>query len=145
MHAPPKYPFIDALRGYAVLMVITCHAGAAFPELPYPLKRVTNFGWHGVQMFFLMSCVTLLLSWQSDEAKGRTDVISFWLRRFFRIAPLYYLAAAFYFLIEPPAGGFDLGQLLACFTFINDWHPALVPTTADAWGWFRAAGVSGRR
>ena len=123
--APPqhaKYPFIDALRGYAVLMVITCHTGGMFPELPYPLKKLTNFGSHGVQLFFLMSCVTLMLSWLSDEAKGRAGVASFWTRRLFRIAPLYYLAGAFYFLIEPPASGFDLTQLLASLSFVNAWH-----------------------
>src|ERR1700744_1896929 len=118
VHAAPKYPFIDALRGYAVLMVITCHAGSVFSDLPYPLKKLTNFGWHGVQLFFLMSCVTLLLSWHSDEAKGRTDPIAFWMRRFFRIAPLYYLAAAFYFWIDRPESGFDLGQMLASFAFV---------------------------
>ena len=128
-----KYPFIDALRGYAVLLVITCHVGGMFPELPYPIKKLTNFGWHGVQLFFLMSCVTLLLSWRSDEAKGRASVTSFWTRRFFRIAPLYYLAAAFYFAIEPPTSGFDVGQLLASVTFVNAWHPTLIPTTADRW------------
>ncbi len=128
-----KYPFIDTLRGYAVLLVITCHVGGMFPELPYPVKKLTSFGWHGVQLFFLMSCVTLLLSWRSDEAKGRASVKSFWIRRFFRIAPLYYLAAAFYFAIEPPASGFDLVQLLTSFTFVNAWHPILIPTTADRW------------
>src|ERR1700749_4071032 len=71
MHQTTKYGYIDALRGYAVLLVITAHAGGMFPLLPYPLKSLTNFGVHGVQLFFLMSCVTLMLSWRSDEAKGR--------------------------------------------------------------------------
>ena len=128
-----KFAYIDALRGYAVLLVITCHTGGMFPELPYPLKKLTNFGWHGVQLFFLMSCVTLLLSWHSDEAKGRASVMDFWVRRLFRIAPMYYLAALLYFIIEPPPTGFDLGQLLGTFAFINAWHPTLIPTVPDRW------------
>lgn len=38
-HTTPKYAFIDALRGYAVLLVITSHTGGMFPELPYPVKN----------------------------------------------------------------------------------------------------------
>jgi peptidoglycan/LPS O-acetylase OafA/YrhL len=132
-HQTTKFAFIDALRGYAVLLVITCHTGGMFPELPYPLKKLTNFGWHGVQLFFLLSCVTLLLSWRSDEAKNRASVTDFWTRRLFRIAPMYYLAALLYFLVETPPSGFDLGQLLISFTFINAWHPTFIPTVPDRW------------
>jgi peptidoglycan/LPS O-acetylase OafA/YrhL len=80
-----------------------------FHELPYPLKKLTNFGWHGVQLFFMMSCVTLMLSWRSDEARGIALKSAFWIRRFFRIAPMYYAAAALYFVIGMPPSGFDLG------------------------------------
>lgn len=132
-HQTTKFAYIDALRGYAVLLVITCHAGEMFAELPYPLRKLTNFGWHGVQLFFLLSCVTLLLSWRADEAKDRASVTGFWTRRLFRIAPMYYLAALFYFVIETPPSGFDLGQFLASFTFMNAWHPTLIPTVPDRW------------
>ena len=52
------------VRGYAILLVITCHETYWFPELPYPVHRVTVLGWHGVQLFFLASAVTLMMSWQ---------------------------------------------------------------------------------
>ena len=132
-HETTKYAFIDALRGYAVLLVITCHTGGMFHELPYPLKKLTNFGWHGVQLFFMMSCVTLMLSWRSEEARGIALKSAFWIRRFFRIAPMYYAAAGLYFLIEMPPSGFDLGQMLASFGFVNAWHPILIPTVPDRW------------
>jgi peptidoglycan/LPS O-acetylase OafA/YrhL len=132
-HTPPKHAYIDALRGYAVLLVITCHTGRMFGQLPYPVKKLTNVGWHGVQLFFLMSCVTLLLSWRSDEAKGRASTAGFWTRRFFRIAPMYYLAAIFYYVIETPKSGFDPIQLLATLGFVNAWHPLLIPTVPDRW------------
>ena len=132
-HKTTKYAFIDALRGYAVLLVITCHTGGMFHELPYPLKKLTNFGWHGVQLFFMMSCVTLMLSWRSEEARGTALKSAFWMRRFFRIAPMYYAAAVLYFLIETPPSGFELGQMLASFGFVNAWHPILIPTVPDRW------------
>jgi peptidoglycan/LPS O-acetylase OafA/YrhL len=132
-HEVRKYRFIDALRGYAVLLVITCHAGYMFPNLPYPVKKLTEVGWHGVQLFFLISCVTLMMSWRSDERKGIASAQSFWARRFFRIAPMYYLAAAFYFVIETPSTGFNPLQLFASLAFFNAWHPLLIPTVPDRW------------
>src|ERR1700761_4987006 len=122
-HKTKKYPYIDALRGYAVLFVITCHTGGMFRNMPYPVKKLTNVGWHGVQLFFLISCVPLMMSWRSDERKGIASPQSFWARRFFRISPMYYLAALFYFFAEPPASGFDFGQMLASLVFVNAWHP----------------------
>jgi peptidoglycan/LPS O-acetylase OafA/YrhL len=133
VHDTRKYAYIDAIRGYAVLLVITCHTGGMFAQLPYPLKKLTNFGWHGVQLFFLTSCVTLLLSWRSDEAKGQAGAAGFWVRRLFRIAPMYYLAAVFYFVAETPKSGFDAAQLLATLGFVNAWHPVLIPTVPDRW------------
>ncbi len=133
VHEVRKYRFIDALRGYAVLLVITCHTGYAIPGLPYPAQKLTSVGWHGVQLFFLISCVTLMMSWHSDERKGIASASSFWTRRFFRIAPMYYLAGAFYFLVEPPAAGFDPVQLFASIGFFNAWHPLLVPTVPNRW------------
>ena len=131
--AVPKLAYIDSLRGYAVLLVITAHVGGMLPQLPFPLKKLTNYGVSGVQLFFLLSCVTLLLSWQADQARGTASLKRFWLRRFFRIAPMYYLAAAFYFWAEPPEAGFHLGQLLASLLFVNAWHPALTSLQASNW------------
>lgn len=127
-----KLAYIDCLRGYAVLMVMLCHTTYAFPELPYPVHRLTVFGWHGVQLFFLASSLTLLMSAEHERATtGRVDVRHFFLRRFLRIAPMYYLAAAFYALLKPPADS-SLPQLLASLAFVNAWHPVTMPTTG-AW------------
>src|SRR5260221_7992689 len=127
-HATLKFGFIDALRGYAVLLVIASHVGSMFPELPYPVKKLTNFGWHGVQLFFLISCVTLLMSWRADERKGRSNAVTFWRRRFFRIAPVDYLAAAVYFIAHPPPPGLHLWQGGRAVTFVNRLHPLWPPT-----------------
>lgn len=115
------------------MLVITCHSGGMIPNLPYPLKKLTNVGWHGVQLFFLISCVTLMMSWRSDERKAIASAQSFWVRRLCRIVPMYYLAAAFYFVVEAPATGFDPLQLFASLAFLNAWHPLLTPTVADRW------------
>ncbi len=84
-------------------------------------------------MFFLMSCVTLLLSWQRDQDRGIVDLTSFWIRRVFRIVPMYYAAGLLYFVMMPPEGGFDWRQALASAIFVNAWHPELLPTVPHAW------------
>jgi peptidoglycan/LPS O-acetylase OafA/YrhL len=130
----PHLPYIDCVRGYAVLMVITCHVSYEFPGLPYPVHRLTSAGWFGVQLFFLASCLTLLLSWHSElRRNGATDVGAFFIRRFFRIAPAYYLAGVLYYFLMPPSGGFDALQMITSMLFINTWHPLWTTTVPTAW------------
>ena len=132
-----KLDYIDAVRGWAILLVITCHVGGMFPEMPYPVKKLTNFGWHGVQLFFLASALTLLMSWHRARVHDGVFVGSFFVRRFLRIAPMYYAGAAIYFVAEPPISGFSLSQMLISFAFLNTWQPEWIPTTP---GWMVVPG-----
>lgn len=131
----PHFAYIECVRGYAVLLVIVCHATYSLaPNLPYPVHRVAVLGWHGVQLFFLASAVTLMMSWHYEKARdGAVDVGAFFLRRFFRIAPAYYLASVLYFWLEPPPGGFDPIQVAATYVFLNAWHPVLMGVTPGSW------------
>ena len=128
------YAFIDCARGYAILMVIACHVSYLYPNLPYPVHRVVEAGWFGVQLFFLASCVTLLMSWHSEARRaGSVDLRAFFVRRWFRIAPAYYLAGVCYFFLIPPAGGFDAWQAVRAAVFVNALSPAWTPTVAGHW------------
>jgi peptidoglycan/LPS O-acetylase OafA/YrhL len=42
---------IDALRGYAILIVIAVHTLGYVPDLAWPVKRVLTMGFYGVQLF----------------------------------------------------------------------------------------------
>jgi len=53
---------IDALRGYAILIVIAVHTLGHVPDLVWPVRRVMVVGFYGVQLFFLASAVTLMMS-----------------------------------------------------------------------------------
>jgi peptidoglycan/LPS O-acetylase OafA/YrhL len=131
--AKPHFAYIDCVRGYAVLLVIACHLAEIFPELPYPARRLVITGWFGVQLFFLASSLTLLMSWHSERRRnGTVSLRAFALRRFFRIAPAYYAAAVLYYLIQPPALGFDPWQALRTVLFVNAWHPAWI-AVPEAW------------
>jgi len=54
-----------------------------------------NFGQLGVQLFFIASALTLCLSMKERNEKS---IYNFYIRRFFRIAPLYYFGIVLYFL-----------------------------------------------
>lgn len=133
----PKQNYIDAVRGWAILLVMTSHVGGMFPGLPYPIKKLTNFGIYGVQLFFLASAVTLLMSWHRAPRHGAGFISAFFIRRFLRIAPMYYVGALIYFVADPPKDGFDLAQLLRSFAFLNAWRPEWIPTTP---GWMVVPG-----
>jgi peptidoglycan/LPS O-acetylase OafA/YrhL len=127
----PKFAYIDCLRGYAVLMVMVAHTTSVYAQLPYPAHKIGTFGWNGVQLFFLASSLTLLLSYDQERRRtGAFNARNFFIRRFLRIAPMYYLAAAFYAVLTPPRSP-TLAQLAASLAFVNAWTPRTMPTTGD--------------
>lgn len=90
-----KYVYIDILRGLAILGVIAVHCGQQVGELNIVVASIFNYGQLGVQLFFVASAITLCLS---SAQRGERSALNFYVRRFFRIAPLFYLAILFYFL-----------------------------------------------
>jgi peptidoglycan/LPS O-acetylase OafA/YrhL len=124
---------IDALRGYAILIVIAVHTLGYVPDLAWPVKRVLTMGFYGVQLFFLASAVTLMMSWHRSADPFGPRSLKFLVRRFFRIAPLYWMAVVFYwFAYQIQAEQFSLQLLLATLFFYNAWSPYLIPTVP---GW----------
>jgi peptidoglycan/LPS O-acetylase OafA/YrhL len=132
-----KHDYIDAVRGWAILLVMTTHVGGRFAEMPYPIKKFTNFGSFGVQMFFLASAITLAMSWDRSRDPYAPRTIKFFIRRFLRIAPMYYAGALLFALTLPPEDGIDPIQLLRTLLFINAWYPEWIPTTP---GWMVVPG-----
>ena len=125
-----KYQYIDILKGIAVLGVIAVHSHQSIPNLSLAVKYAFNYGQLGVQLFFMLSAITLCISSQKrNEQLWR----HFYLRRFFRIAPLYYFGIALYLL----AGSFFIYRsngvwgvpsqytplnVLANMTFLNGFY-----------------------
>lgn len=130
---------IDALRGYAILLVICVHVFGHVPTLIWPVKRLLVLGHTGVQLFFIASAVTLLMSWNRESGQSLpVRVTQFLNNRLFRIAPLYVLAIIFYWFFENRTlNDFTMERLVATLLFYNAWSPYLLPTVG---GWMPAPG-----
>lgn len=140
---PMKLKFIDFLRGIAVFLVIIIHTAnyGKFGEIAYSsgFRQLTNLGQYGVQLFFIISAFTLILSYKARDKKEIKHVRNFFIRRYFRIAPIYYLGIV-YFLWQNRLGprwwtGFEkpieFGNILSNIFFANwidpYWLNSLVP------------------
>ena len=94
-----KLNYIDTLRGIAILMVIFVHHEQQFPQAPKLLHLVASYCQMGVQLFFVASAFTLCTSYTLRSAE-LNPLSSFFIRRYFRIAPLYYIGLVFYALCD---------------------------------------------
>jgi peptidoglycan/LPS O-acetylase OafA/YrhL len=98
IHKDLKYiPFLDGLRAFAILSVLTFHNGGPIGEM---LSH--RGGWAGVDAFFVIS--GFLITGILLKERQRTDTISlrnFYVRRFLRLAPAYALFIAVTALINP--------------------------------------------
>lgn len=123
-----KLEALDGIRGVAVLLVMLSHFDRFLPDSTFldPLKSVLSFGWCGVDLFFVLSgfLITGILL-QTRSAVNYFQ--SFYIRRFLRIFPIYYLTlfAVFGLIIVfphvpnvPPAG-----QRWLYFLYLQNWIP----------------------
>jgi len=115
--------YLDGLRGIAILLVIMIHTSQIVPGLPTPVRNLTFYGVRGVQLFFIVSGLTLTISHRDKVF----HLANFAARRFFRIAPMFYLGAVLYvglglvthlrFAPQNPTWS----EVLATLTFVHGW------------------------
>lgn len=88
------FPALDGIRGVAVLAVVTWHV-----EDSDALHHLQ--GGRGVEWFFVLSGFLITtLALREEERDGSMAVKSFFIRRCFRILPLYLVAMAFYLVMD---------------------------------------------
>ncbi|MFZ4107331.1 acyltransferase family protein [Flavobacterium sp.] len=132
--------YINSIRGIAILGVIMVHT-SQFGNFAVPkiVASVISNGARGVQLFYLASAFTLFLSFKNRFSKEKFPIRNFFLRRFFRIAPMYYLGIC-YFIFQDGLGPRNwLGDqnhityfnIISNFTFLHGFYPywinSLVP------------------
>jgi len=120
---------LDGVRGAAVLMVMLYH----FAHVPLVstlsidtlFYRVAMTGWVGVDIFFALSGF-LITGILLRSKTSPNYFILFYLRRAFRIFPLYYLYLALLFLVLYPC----------ILTRVNPVEYAKMQSAVDSWPWF---------
>lgn len=90
---------IDAARGVAILLVMFVHTSQLVPGIGEVARKLMGLGQFGVQLFFVVSAYTLCMSFERRSGE-RNSVFAFYIRRFFRIAPLYYMGIVIYFVVR---------------------------------------------
>jgi peptidoglycan/LPS O-acetylase OafA/YrhL len=80
-------------------MVVVCHQAQAFRHLPAAVKLLASYMQTGVFLFFVASAFTLCNS-AVERGAERNQTRKFFIRRFFRIAPLYYVGIGLFWIVE---------------------------------------------
>jgi exopolysaccharide production protein ExoZ len=139
---PRRLAYIDALRGWAMLLEAFAHAAQGrfaidaltspvwgHPlALPPPLALLAAVSISGIQLFFVVSALSLTLSWQSRGISGPRGVRDYLIRRFLRVAPLFYTAIAFYLILYgwgprlEAGNGIGIGDVVATAAFVHVWR-----------------------
>lgn len=135
-----KYDYIDVVRGIAILLVVLVHTSqSTVSNFPPFFSHLISFGSKGVQLFFIASALTLFLSFKNRAHKEKKPVKNFFIRRFLRIAPIYYLGICYYLFQDGFGPRYWLGDansisnlnIVSNITFTNGinpyWITSLVP------------------
>lgn len=95
----PKLYGLDHLRALAILMVWFFHyQGGTFAHAEWTTSF--NFGWTGVDLFFVLSGFLISSQLFAHIRKGKDlSLKEFYIKRVFRIFPIYFLVVAIYFLV----------------------------------------------
>ena len=117
-------PVIEALRGWAALMVMATH----YTYLLTPQAGLWGFASTGVDLFFVLSGYVFAPYFFGKPLGLRSHLI----RRFFRLYPLYLFALLLYISLHvPAAAAWDhfwvhlfLGHTLASLEIANFYNPA---------------------
>lgn len=125
-----KFPAIDVLRALAALAVVACHCtglGRWPPESLGWIAQWTQYGWLGVDLFFVISGFVITNSaLKLSNLPWRDYARIFWVRRAARILPLYYFTLlAFLLLVDHGAvtGDNALKQIVTHALLIHQWWP----------------------
>lgn len=124
-----RFAYIDSLRGYAILGVLLTHGAQQVGVI----GGLPSVGARGVQLFFVVSAITLMLSWH-ERNDGATP---FFVRRAFRILPMFWLSIPLYYNAT-----YDLRQVVGAAFFLQGTRPDWLFGPIVPGGWSVCAEVA---
>jgi peptidoglycan/LPS O-acetylase OafA/YrhL len=129
-----RLAFLDSLRGLAAVYVVLFHV----LSMPAPvlsagswLTPAISMGGSGVGLFFVISAFSLFYTMPRHQASGM-PLRSFYIHRFFRIAPLFFVLLAFSIWRDGRGQhvGHSAGEMFANATFtfnlFDGWQQGIV-------------------
>ena len=129
-----RLPGLDLLRAVAIGWVMLYHASLydLVPGGNWPV----DFGWMGVDLFFVLSgfliASQLLRPWAAGE---RPDYGRFFLRRAFRTLPAYAVVLAVYALVPAARDRDHMQPLWTFLTFTQNFTIHIAPAQAFSHAW----------
>lgn len=125
-----RIKWVDGAKGIAMLMIILVHVAGQMQGVPAIVSFIFAFGSMGVQLFFILSAYTACLT---NIAPGglRFAPIAYYLKRFVRLAPLYWFGIILYFTMARsgiayagPVSNYTIWNVLPNILLINNLFPA---------------------
>lgn len=132
-----KFDWINSLKGIAICGVVMTHT--IREGLPDWLENIAAFGANGVQLFFVISGFLLFTSYETSVNKEGCK--RWYLRRFIRLVPLYWIYLILSLVIEGTGPRYWLGTLpkisianiVSNFLFLNGWNPYWINSFGITW------------
>lgn len=119
---------LDVLRGLGIAGVMAIHVSQSFPSGIRAIDFTFMCGWVGVNIFYFVSAMTMCLMW-TQRASETNPTRKFYIRRFLRIAPLFWLAIPLYLVVNGTGPSYNapngIGplQMILTATFLHGFWP----------------------
>ena len=118
-------------------------------KVPELLNSFINIGPRGVQLFYIASAFTLFYSFDFRKVYEKRPNRNFFIRRFFRVAPLFYLAIIYYLIQNGFGSRYWLGDakeisvanIISNLFFLNGFNPYWINSIVPG-GWSIAIEMS---
>jgi peptidoglycan/LPS O-acetylase OafA/YrhL len=131
---PEKLHGLDHLRALAITLVFFTHYPS--DEFPDKVLALKYFGWIGVDLFFVLSGFLIARQLFTElKIQNNISLKKFFIKRFFRIIPVYLVVVALYFLVPVFRERESLPALWRFLTFTQNigLNPGINGTFSHAW------------
>lgn len=143
---PARVEALDSARGWAILGVIAIHVSQAAPLPPGFLHSLAVNGDMGVELFYVLSAFSLVMMLHAREMAWHHNLAGYFIRRFFRIAPMFWTAlliATLMFFGKPSfwsPEGIGWTEVVLTAGFLHGIHPSSINAVIPG-GWSVAVEV----